>query len=247
MRNFVTHLLILTIFLVTSCGDSHQNTGSTSTTSNAVAKSIDKVQKSDPVTQDSFDVDTLYLDSLETMDTIPDDFGEGGWEDDYDGTDIPTEYSDETDWSNEMSDEGGEETYEADSYLDEDLVISKERLIFTGVIRVLRPDFRDDRDSVLAEIEKKLVISPERVPRTVLVEKWISPVNYRGYKFNRKKLMIYGVEKDRVVTVFYYLESFYLAMDTRVYEIIETAAHAPFTQVSDADLVRHLLAYENSL
>ncbi len=249
MRNFVISVLILTTFLVTSCGTTHTDVDQEKAKSNEVYKSMENAPKADPNPKGNFSIepDTLNPDSFEAIESTPDEFGESGWDDEYDDTDIPVEYGDDIEWTEEMDDEGGEESMLIDSYLDDDVIISKEKMIFSGVIRVIRPDFRDDRDSVLAEIEKKLVISPERVPRTIIVEKWISPVNYRGYKFNRKKLMIYGVEKDRQVTVFYYLETFYVAMDTRVYELIETAAHAPFEQVSDADLVRHLLAHESSL
>lgn len=81
----------------------------------------------------------------------------------------------------------------------------------------------------------------------MVVERWVSPVNYRGYKFNRKKLMLYGVDKNEVVHLYYYLDGYYFSMRNRIYSLKETNNNTSFMLVKDSVLEKNLLEYEDQL
>jgi hypothetical protein len=131
--------------------------------------------------------------------------------------------------------------------IDGDMDIEKDRLVSTILVRVFRPDYSDRRDSVLAEVEKRLSITPDRIPATVVVEKWISPVNFKGYKFNQRKLILFGVRDNQRVAIYYYINQYYFALGERIYELDEALAFESFQNLADTALVRQLRTYENSL
>ncbi len=175
-----------------------------------------------------------------------------------------TEYSEE--WSTDSLGYGELETFEseqigADEYGDlgaypegddlsedsENLEVIREKLLQTQVIVVRRPDYRNTEDSVLTQIEKRVAIRNEAVSKRVIVEKWASPVNFNGYKFNQKKLVLYGVDAKDALRVYHYLNEYYLAVDQELYVLDESFDLIPFTEVRDRAIATYLLADENRL
>jgi len=102
----------------------------------------------------------------------------------------------------------------------------------------------DERDSTLAIIEERMSLNLEEPSKKIVIEKWYSPVNYRGYKFNRKKLMLYGVDKPEPVDVYFYLGEYYFAFNMRLYHLDETTKNMTFETVKDTVLTQYLLNYE---
>lgn len=127
------------------------------------------------------------------------------------------------------------------------LNLEKERLVKTEILKVYRPDYTNTYDSTLSVIEKRISIQPEEVSQKMVVERWISPVNYRGYKFNRKKLMLYGIGKNDMVHIFYYLDGYYFSLADHIYFLKETNNNTAFIVVKDSILENHLLEYEDQL
>lgn len=156
--------------------------------------------------------------------------------------DIEEDLADETDETFEEEMEY-DESEEFVNYSSGDGTLSKERILGTELIQVQFPELIDERDSVLAVIEERMTLTPDQVSKQIVVEKWYSPVNYRGYKFNRKKLMIYGLEKAAPVDVYFYLGEYYFSVHKKVYYLNETAKNKDFTLVKDSVLATYLLSY----
>jgi|SRR5690554_2070173 len=129
-------------------------------------------------------------------------------------------------------------------YPDGDVRLRMERILKTEVVNVRMPEARDERDSTLAIIEERMSLNTEGPSKKIVVEKWYSPVNYRGYKFNRKKLLLYGVDKAEPVDVYFYLGEYYFAFDTHLYNLDETSRNVAFESVKDTVLINYLLKYD---
>ena len=145
-------------------------------------------------------------------------------------------------WLEESS---GEEENEYVNYSNSDVTLNKERILKTEIVKVKMPDFKDERDSLLAVIEERISLNPEQVSKQIVVEKWFSPVNYRGYKFNRKKLMLYGVEREALISIYFYLGEYYFAFNHKLYNLDETVRNTSFEKVEDSVVTNYLLKYEN--
>lgn len=134
-----------------------------------------------------------------------------------------------------------------DDFKSGDLKLRKERLIKTERAEVLLPEFKNQYDSTLAAVEERMSIHPAEISETVIIERWLSPVNYRGYKFNLKKIMLYGVDKDAPIHVFYYLDGYYLGIGEEVYYLQEATKNTGLTTVADTLIEKYLLNYEAQL
>lgn len=154
----------------------------------------------------------------------------------------------EVDPDAEIGDSPQDETYsEQGHFPNNGLNLEKERLVKTELLEVYRPDYSNIYDSTLSVVEKRISLHPDEVSKKMVVERWISPVNYRGYKFNRKKLMLYGVGKEYTINIFYYLDAYYFSLRNQIYSLKEANSNTPLTLVSDSLLEKHLLEYEDQL
>jgi len=131
--------------------------------------------------------------------------------------------------------------YEADDYLE------TERLLSTEVVKVITPDPKSQKDSVLTVIESRLSLSDEEVSEVIIVEKWLSPVHYKGYRFNKKKLILYGANKSTSVRLFYYTQAYYLGLNNTIYHLEERIEYSPLETVKDSALANYFNKYEAPL
>ena len=258
MRTIVTFIAFLSFLMTVSSCESkvgEVNSGGKESTRKSQTTKVEKGNKASAnanteVTQDSFQevdsvalraqIDSILQDSLENELPYPDD------EEVFEG-----EYYDEselsTDQENYSESEWLDEDPEYVDYSNGDLNLKKERLLKTEIIIVIIPEILDERDSVLAVIEERMSINPDKVSQKIVVEKWYSPVNYQGYKFNRKKLMLYGVEKSTLISIYYYLGEYYFALNNMVYDLDESSKNMAFEEVEDSVLSNYLLKNENKL
>lgn len=192
----------------------------------------------------SFTDSTALVDSAINSLPLPDSETDIDWESaepvDTLQTGIDEEVTEE--WTDEST---GEEEAEYIDYSDGDVALNKERILKTEIVMDKMPDLQDERDSVLAVIEERMSLNQDKVSRQIVVEKWFSPVNYRGYKFNRKKLMLYGVERETLISIYYYLDEYYFAFNHTLYNLDESARNVSLVSVKDTILTNYLLHYEN--
>ncbi|MCF8253133.1 MAG: hypothetical protein K9I36_05770 [Bacteroidia bacterium] len=60
-----------------------------------------------------------------------------------------------------------------------------------------------DDSSITALVVKSLYRNVKSIPRQLLVEFWGSPIHFRGYLFNGKKLMLYGIDPKAPIYLSY--------------------------------------------
>lgn len=133
----------------------------------------------------------------------------------------------------------------SEEFLSDDSEIAENRLISSQVVRVINPELRDSYDSLLVVIEERLTIHPDPVTDKVVLEKWKSPVNFKGYKFNMRKLMLFGVDVHYPVKVYYYMGEYYFSSGGELYNLEVFPDFSPFRAVPDTALSRYLSDFEN--
>jgi hypothetical protein len=123
--------------------------------------------------------------------------------------------------------------------------LAQNKLIESKLVKVMDLQYKASYDSVLVVIEERLSIRPDPVAEKLVLEKWKSPVNYRGYKFNRRKLLLFGVEIQQPIAIYHYLDQYFFSLSSSVYELDENFDFAPFALVGDTALVRFILSHED--
>ena len=262
MRKFVVFIAFLSFLLgFTQCHDAP--TTSKTEQNEKPRKRLFKKKNSEDKAQTNFDIDSLNADSTlaEEPNPIPadtliaesanlDDSEEINWEATAEGDSLSSNNEEEEEVTEDWVDEedidydDGEFEDEYVRFPDGDVRMRMERILKTEIVYVRTPKAKDERDSTLAIIEERMSLHPEEPSKNVVVEKWYSPVNYRGYKFNRKKLMLYGVEKAEPVDVYFYLGEYYFGFNMRLYNLDETSKNVAFESVKDSVLINYLLRYD---
>lgn len=205
--------------------------------------SSDLSQGTDSTINDSISIASLSDSAIIAL-PLPDEESGIEWESESETDTLDSGFEEESteEWLEETS---GEEESEYIDYSNNDVPLNRERILKTEIVKVKMPDSKDERDSVLAVIEERMRLNPDQISKQIVVEKWFSPVNYRGYKFNRKKLMLYGVEKEALISIYFYLGEYYFAFNQKLYNLDETAKNSSFERVQDAVVTNFLLKYEN--
>ncbi len=77
-------------------------------------------------------------------------------------------------------------------------------------------------------------------PATMLVEFWQSPINYKGFKMSKNKIVLFGMPEQDVVRVYKTDEGIYLKTLQGVYKLDFTNEFKSFDRINDESLIAKL-------
>ena len=106
--------------------------------------------------------------------------------------------------------------------------IRRERLVSEKTIPIIyltEPDLKDTTIKDLLGIDTK-------VPHSISMEFWESPLNYSGYKFSGSKLIIYGMSPQLEYKLYKRSKKYFLGAQEVFYRITETADFLKYQEVS---------------
>lgn len=129
---------------------------------------------------------------------------------------------------------------EVDSLLAEDshINIAKDELLSVKNIKVIRIGEKNSRDTAAA----RLASVDESAGNSDLyfVEFWKTPLNSKGYRFTRNKVMLYGFPDYSNVLLYEVDNSYYLKSSEQVYKLFYGADFRKLEKVLDSDLLAKL-------
>lgn len=258
MKKTVVYIAILSLFFaLAACNDTTPNNSSKTenTKKEWLKKPTKKPVKTEKQKEDSLislneiqqKADPLALDSAANKLPEPENPEEINWdtEEEMDVTEV--ESQPDSLQVTDVEDIDYDHTEPEDEPIDlveGDVPLRREKMLSTEIVFVKIPDYRSTKDSILDVIEERMSIHPKETEQKIVVEKWFSPVNFRGYKFNRKKLMLYGVDKNDEVSIYYYLGEYYLEFNNRMFYLDETTKNVGFGIVKDSLIVNYLRNYD---
>jgi hypothetical protein len=127
---------------------------------------------------------------------------------------------------------------------DSDIVIMTNQLIVATSISVEKRDTvkvnkrTEKMDSTIAAMSD---VSESQEPQEYKIEFWKSPLNYRGYKMSRSKIVVYGVQPaGGVIDLFKNEGSYYLLNGSTTYRLEYTDDYKPLEQVTDKATLKKL-------
>ena len=77
------------------------------------------------------------------------------------------------------------------------------------------------------------------------VEFWRSPLNYRGYKASKNKLIFYSINLEEEIKLFAIKGALYLRYKDQIFALAYGNDFAPFDRVSDALIINQINKYTN--
>lgn len=132
----------------------------------------------------------------------------------------------EEDWQNDTIFEDVEPENEDSIQIKKDEKMKSETL----TLKILK---EEEIDTLL---EKLLNVESVKI-KQLYVEYWESPLNYKGYKLSKSKLIVYGI-KPVVPSVIYKSENtFFFKANNLYYELIETTDFKALKSIPKPDLI----------
>lgn len=134
------------------------------------------------------------------------------------------------------------DSIQADSGLSpEDIVIKKDRLIFSASLRLTIKNGNDSiaaKDSILGELSG---VHLEAEKKEYIVEFWESPINYKGYKMGNKKIVLFGIgEEFEKISLIQVEKKIYLKYYDMVYQLDVTYNFEPLKKITDKTLLARI-------
>jgi hypothetical protein len=136
-----------------------------------------------------------------------------------------------------ISSKSGYISAEEISYIEDDINVLKEELL--SVKNISLKDFDDKQtnrsDSALYAISG---ITSTNKSDLYLVEFWKSPLNSKGYKMTRNRILVYGIKENTDLSVAKINEQYYLKNNTEVYRLNYSPEFKPMEKVNEELIIK---------
>ena len=124
----------------------------------------------------------------------------------------------------------------------DDFVVRKDELLYSRIVQVTDIGSGGKEKSITQETAEKL--NPEaQLPsdedsksKSFIVEFWKSPVNYKGYKMGKNKIIFYGIEEPDWVKLYFLDENFYMEYGAVYYLLNQNPDFLTFSRIIDTSI-----------
>ena len=125
---------------------------------------------------------------------------------------------------------------EVDALLNDenDITVAKEELLSVKNIKVIDLDGSKKQDTLVGQLAG---VTSTDYPNLFFVEFWKTPLNSKGYRMTRNRVILYGLSDFSNITIYKVEDNFYLKNDEFVYKISAGTEFKSLELVSDAELL----------
>jgi len=127
---------------------------------------------------------------------------------------------------------------------EENIVVKQDQLLISSTLTVEDKSGENEpqKDESLAnEAVQKLnpgadLPVPENVPSSFLVEFWVSPINYKGYKMSKNKLILFGIEEPDAVKLYRVRNELYMVYLKDFYRLDNSFDFVSYQKLKDSEI-----------
>ena len=116
----------------------------------------------------------------------------------------------------------------------EDIKIAQEELLSVKNIKVIDLDGNQKRDTLTGQLAG---VSSKDYPNLFFVEFWKTPLNSKGYRMTRNRVILYGLSDFSNITIYKVDDNYYLKNDDVVYKISAGTEFKSMELVRDSELL----------
>jgi len=126
---------------------------------------------------------------------------------------------------------------------EENVVVRKDELLESKTIKVFNLDTVQNLSAQEDTVPEKIsgIKNTKNVSGYMKVEFWKSPVNYKGYKMTKNKIVLFGISPSDAVQLFMHNEVFFLKQKNNVFKIQFTDDFMQFEKITDPELISRLM------
>ncbi len=125
---------------------------------------------------------------------------------------------------------------EVDALLKEEetINVAQEELLSVKNIKVINLDLKSKKDTLTGQLAG---VTSSDYPNLFFVEFWKTPLNSKGYRMTRNRVILYGLSDFSSITIYKVDDNYYLKNDDVVYKISSGTEFKPMELVSDTELL----------
>ena len=116
----------------------------------------------------------------------------------------------------------------------DDVTVAQEELLSVKNIKVIDLDGKTKRDTLVGQLAG--VTSPN-FANMFFVEFWKTPLNSKGYRMTRNRVILYGLSDFNSITIYKVDGSYYLKNEEVVYKISSGTEFKPMELVTNTELL----------
>lgn len=117
---------------------------------------------------------------------------------------------------------------------EESITVAQEELLSVKNIKVIDLDGTAKRDTLTGQLAG---VTSNDYPNMFFVEFWKTPLNSKGYRMTRNRVILYGLSDFSSITIYKVDDNFYLKDDDVVYKISSGTEFKPMELVNDSELL----------
>jgi hypothetical protein len=125
---------------------------------------------------------------------------------------------------------------------EEDIEVKKDVMISSIVLPVIDKGMQKDESSS-KDIAKKLPDADLPVEEKVdsfIVEFWVSPIHYKGYKMSKNKIVLFGLENIDALKLYRINSSIYMNDEESYYMMASTYDFMPYQKLKELEIPQEL-------
>ncbi|MES2131825.1 MAG: hypothetical protein V4506_05700 [Bacteroidota bacterium] len=124
---------------------------------------------------------------------------------------------------------------EVDALLKEEAIhVAQEELLSVKNIKVINLDVKSKKDTLTGQLAG---VTSADYPNMFFVEFWKTPLNSKGYRMTRNRVILYGLSDFSSITIYKVDDNYYLKNDDVVYKISSGTEFKPMELVNDTELL----------
>jgi len=121
---------------------------------------------------------------------------------------------------------------------DENIVVLKDQLLKSQkekVIKIIGQENKlNTKDSLL---KKNAGIKENNINQELIIEYWQSPLNYKGYKLAKNKLIVFGINEDEPLKIFNYGNSLFLRFQGQYVKLENHQEFKSFEKYTEQEVI----------
>ena len=126
--------------------------------------------------------------------------------------------------------------------INENFIVRKDELLDAKnyeVINLQQNESANPADSLLEKISG-IKDTKKSILASFKVEYWQSPINYKGYKMTKNKIVLFGIKPEDNLKLFHLDDDIFMKHNQNYYKLYFTDEYKQFEKVNDASVISRL-------
>lgn len=122
----------------------------------------------------------------------------------------------------------------------ENFIVRKDELLDSKNVQVvnLQNEEINPSDSLLEKVSG--IKNPKNSVSSLKIEFWQSPINYKGYKMTKNKIVLFGINAEDNIKLFHLEDDIFMKCNQNVFRLYFTDDFKQFEKVTDASIIAKL-------